>query len=233
MHDGKARSANVDGVILNDWEALYAIHSVGKNENAVTYRIVCHTNNFNAPSNWLLVAVVNADDNTIKLGTGVIIAAKSSSDRGSSLPSGTILMWYGNENDVPDGWAICNGSNTTPDLRGRFVLGSGTGVNLTQRIAGQFGGKETHQLSLAEMPQHNHTINDPGHNHNWRASRQLQGIDDRSYGDELSKGDAGNSDIMSKDTDQRGTGITINNSGSNQAHENMPPFYVLIYIMKL
>ncbi|MBI3796516.1 MAG: tail fiber protein [Deltaproteobacteria bacterium] len=78
---------------------------------------------FYAPSNWLLVAVVNGDDNTLKLGTGVILSQKSSSSKGSSLPRGTIVMWSGGINTMPDGWALCDGQNNTPDLRGRFIMG--------------------------------------------------------------------------------------------------------------
>ncbi len=71
--NGQARSATVDGVVLNGWEALYAVHATGQGEGAVTYRIVTHTADFSAPSNWLLVAAVNGDDGTVRLGTGEIV----------------------------------------------------------------------------------------------------------------------------------------------------------------
>jgi microcystin-dependent protein len=44
----------------------------------------------------------------------------------------------------------------TPDLRGRTVIGAGTGSGLTLRQVGDQVGAETHQLTVAEMPQHNH-----------------------------------------------------------------------------
>lgn len=38
------------------------------------------------------------------------------------FPPGGIIMWSGLEADIPKGWALCDGANGTPDLRGRFVL---------------------------------------------------------------------------------------------------------------
>jgi microcystin-dependent protein len=83
------------------------------------------------------------------------------------------------------------------------------------------------------MPSHSHGIADPGHAHTWTATRQEAGVDDRNNGQELSKGDAGTADILSKTTNSVATGISIQNNGSSQPHENMPPFYVLAFIIKL
>lgn len=222
------------GIQLNAWEALYAVHEVGKDQTQVSFQIVAfNVGTYHAPSNWLLVAVVNGDDNTVKMGSGVVVAASSSysSAAGSSLPRGAIIMWTGAT--APAGWALCDGQNSTPDLRGRFVLGAGTGTNLTARSITQTGGKETHALSVTEMPSHAHDVKDPGHMHTWTATRQRAGTDDNNNTMELSKGDAGAADTMSKGTDSKTTGISIQAAGGNAAHENMPPFYVLAYIMKL
>lgn len=43
----------------------------------------------------------------------------------SGIPSGVIVMWSGTEANIPSGWALCNGSNGTPDLKDRFVIGAG------------------------------------------------------------------------------------------------------------
>jgi microcystin-dependent protein len=147
--------------------------------------------------------------------------------------TGMIVMWSGDEINIPTGWGLCNGQDGRPDLRGRFILGSGQGSGLTNRTKGMTGGVERYALTVAEMPTHNHGITDPGHAHNWTATRQEQGTDDKNYTQELSKGDAGAADTMSKNTNSVTTGISIQNNGSGQAHENMPPFYVLAFIIKL
>lgn len=43
---------------------------------------------------------------------------------GSSVPTGVITMWYGLVSAVPAGWNLCDGTNGTPDLRGRFIKGA-------------------------------------------------------------------------------------------------------------
>ncbi len=232
--DKSTRLDAAQGLLLKDWEALYAVHEIGQGNDKVTFQIVMYNSGtFHAPSNWLLVAVVNSDDRTIKLGTGVTVSASStfSSLYGSSLPKGAIIMWSGDT--APAGWAFCNGQNGTPDLQGRFILAAGNGSGLTARKRGDTGGEEKHQLSLNEMPSHNHAISDPGHFHNWTGSRQLAGTDDNNNTSEFSKGDRSTQDTVSKNTDSKTTGISINAAGGNGAHENMPPFYVLAYIMKL
>jgi len=40
------------------------------------------------------------------------------------VPRGTIISWYVKTGSVPDGWAVCDGNNGTPDLRGRFLMGA-------------------------------------------------------------------------------------------------------------
>lgn len=69
------------------------------------------------------------------------------------LPTGCIVLWSGSESNVPDGFALCNGQNGTPDLRDRFVLGSGTKYSV-----GDTGGAEEVTLTVAQMPSHNHVI---------------------------------------------------------------------------
>ncbi len=232
--DKSTRLDPAQGILLKDWEALYAVHEIGRGNDKVTFQIVIYNSGaFHAPSNWLLVAVVNSDDKTIKLGTGATVSASSTyaSLYGSSLPKGAIIMWSGDA--APAGWAFCNGQNGTPDLQGRFILAAGNGSGLTARKRGDTGGEEKHQLSLNEMPSHNHAISDPGHFHNWTGSRQEAGVDDHNNTQEFSKGDAGKADTVSKNTDSKTTGISINAAGGNGAHENMPPFYVLAYIIKL
>ena len=45
---------------------------------------------------------------------------------GDSVPSGVITMWWGEADNIPPGWALCDGTNNLkPDLRDRFVVGAG------------------------------------------------------------------------------------------------------------
>jgi microcystin-dependent protein len=68
------------------------------------------------------------------------------------VPSGGIIMWSGSIAAIPTGWLLCNGSNSTPDLRDRFVVGAGStyAVDAT-------GGASTVTLSEANLPAHTHS----------------------------------------------------------------------------
>lgn len=72
---------------------------------------------------------------------------------GSNIPAGGIIIWSGAANAVPDGWALCDGTNGTPDLRGRFVLG-----NSDSHAVGETGGSEEVVLTVQQMPKHAHLI---------------------------------------------------------------------------
>ncbi len=128
-----------------------------------------------------------------------------------NFPKGIIVMWQGTENNVPSGWALCDGSKGTPDLRGRFVLGlnpNSNPNNLTKNTTGQTGGTEKHKLTVDEMPAHGHPMGGD-------ISSDMSGS---RYG--------GNTN---RRRDGQWTGVI----GGNQPHENMPPYLVLAYIMRL
>lgn len=121
---------------------------------------------------------------------------------GGGIPSGIITMWSGAASAIPDGWVLCDGSNGTPDLRGKFALGSSD-----KYAVGATGGEETHTLTVSEMPAHSHggviiERSSTGSAHSYRASPSYI---------------TGSTDI----------------SGASRAHNNMPPYYTLCYIMKL
>lgn len=68
----------------------------------------------------------------------------------SGFPSGGIIMWSGSYEDIPDGWQLCDGTNGTPDLRGRFVLGAAVGPDsyLVFESTNQGVPSSTSQISL-------------------------------------------------------------------------------------
>jgi microcystin-dependent protein len=73
------------------------------------------------------------------------------------IPPGIILLWSGSVASIPSGWVLCNGANSTPDLRDRFVVGAGStyAVNAT-------GGANTVTLDATMIPSHTHTISASG-----------------------------------------------------------------------
>jgi microcystin-dependent protein len=150
--------------------------------------------------------------------------------------TGMIIMWTGNVLEIPYGWALCDGSTvsgfTTPDLRGRFILGYSDFVgNVPNGPAGgpfnpdgeqyyvnifpigQVSGESTHKLTVMEMPPHNHQL---------------------PYRNQLSGGTGiANNNYNSSEFTPRESQDFTDFTGENQYHNNMPPYYVLAFIIKL
>ena len=149
------------------------------------------------------------------------------------FPSGGIILWSGSTASIPSGWVLCDGSNSTPDLRDRFVVGAGSSyaVNAT-------GGASSVTLSASEIPSHSHsassstTINDSGHSHS------ISGLLPTETGAGGTTSTASQGTSVTASTNSATTGITaststsIGNTGGGGSHENRPPYYALAYIMK-
>lgn len=122
-----------------------------------------------------------------------------------TIPIGGIIMWNGTV--IPDGWALCNGQNGSPDLRGRFVVGYGRDGTDTdndvngrsiwdtdyQTIGVKSKGEIKHKLTANEsgMPTHNHlvsgyTYTDAPHKHIARGTKQ---VDYQSGGGHFARAD--------------------------------------------
>ena len=98
----------------------------------------------------------------------------------STLPSGIILLWSGQISNIPSGWALCNGSNGTPDLRNRFIVGAGSTYTV-----GATGGSDTVTLTTAQMSSHNHTFSGSAASngsHGHTATLNLSGLTTSSSG---------------------------------------------------
>ena len=186
-------------------------------------------------------------------------------DDSSLFVTGMILMYTGNS--APSGWAICNGSNGTPDLRDRFIVGAGSAYSVNNT-----GGAASVTLSTAQIPSHNHsfsgssshshTINNHTHSFSGSGSNtHSHGIPKGSGGSQASianyvpsprvesvqasfntnnatisisvSGTTGNP--SDRGTDSQSVSISGNtgNKGDGGSHENRPPYYALMFIMKL
>lgn len=63
-----------------------------------------------------------------------------------SIPAGVIVMWSGTLASIPSGWALCDGSGGTPDLRSRFIKGAAAGLD-----PGATGGAATHSHGAGSL----------------------------------------------------------------------------------
>jgi microcystin-dependent protein len=115
-----------------------------------------------------------------------------------------------------------------PNPAGRVPGFIGSGSNLTPRRMGSNFGTETHTLTVAEMPTHAHTIADPGHSHTGTTNAGGQGVNVQNiFASDtpvaINAADDGGSHTHAFTTQPATTGITINNNGGSNAHNNMQP----------
>ena len=131
-----------------------------------------------------------------------------------SFVTGMIILWSGAANAIPTGFVLCDGQNSTPDLRARFVVGAGdgTGDGNSNYSVGDNAGAEFVTLSVNQIPSHKHTTSFDGH-------KFFPGDGSTS----ISFGGAGG---------YPATTFSMDNTGGGGAHENRPPYYALCYIMK-
>ena len=129
-----------------------------------------------------------------------------------------IILWYGNTGNVPNGFALCDGSNGTPDLRNRFVVGAGDTYNPNDT-----GGATSNTLTADQIPTHTHSasVTDPGHKHDTSVDNTK--LFPSNGQTSINFGGAGGypADVFSMD-----------NTGGGQSHNNIPPYYALIFIIK-
>jgi len=156
------------------------------------------------------------------MSTGILLGQGG----GSSIPAGLICMWSGSSSNIPNGWVLCNGSNNTPDLRDKFVLGAGNNY-----AVGATGGEKEVTLTVAQMPSHNHDIGNHSHSiinyYDYRSGSSGLGLEYNTCG-------SGSSKILPGLYTSGISGDTTTSSiGEGKSHNNMPPYYALCFIMKL
>ena len=137
-----------------------------------------------------------------------------------ALPSGAIILWSGSIGSIPSGYVLCDGTNSTPDLRDRFIVAAGNNYSV-----GQTGGSAD-----SIVVSHTHTatsvVTDPGHLHNVGASVNGQ---PGAYGNY-----AGNTNTIQSATATTGITVATTNAstGVSGTGANNPLFYALAFIMK-
>jgi microcystin-dependent protein len=163
------------------------------------------------------------------------------------LPAGVITMWSGSILSIPTGWVLCDGTNATPDLRNRFIVGAGDDYSVNDN-----GGEAHTTLTTAELPGHTHTgttASDGSHSHfvangdtvNATTSPLSSSTTIGKNGSQASTSFnyllGGTATTATQGLTSEHTGhthtFTTDSTGDGDAFENRPPYYALAYIMKV
>lgn len=142
------------------------------------------------------------------------------------VPLGAIMIWSGSEDDIPTGWALCDGQDGRFDLRHKFVLGAGP-----NHPVGETGGSEEVELTIGQLANHRHIEYAPR-----KTSRgvfpmgYIQDIDQETTSPR--RVTFSEDSIIEYGTISSMT-ISTESVGNSQPHPNMPPYYALCYIVKI
>jgi len=187
-----------------------------------------------------LAPTASSGTNTTQIASTAFVATAVA----AVFPSGGIIIWSGSSASIPSGWVLCNGSNSTPDLRDRFVVGAGS----TYAVGATGGSKDaivvshTHSLTA--------TTGSGGSHSHYVTNGESFGNDGTSSAEEtinLADGLGGNMNqyilTTSNNTADFARSSTIadhthsisgttDSAGSSGTNANLPPYYALCYIMK-
>ena len=151
---------------------------------------------------------------------------------GGIVPKGGIIMWSGPANQIPDGWALCDGNNKRPNLKGRFIVGyDPDDRTYNYNVVGNIGGQPSVKLTGDQAPLREHS-------HSYWANIQQKMKNGQPATENYDK----QYDAPVLPADKLSNQCTFlyettKASGSDtdvvQAHENRPPYYVLCFIIKL
>jgi hypothetical protein len=217
------------------WKAKAVTGSamIGYTTNAINFYVAPTVTTAGDPISWGTALTIDGANSKVAVQAGYTFSTPGLTVTGTTtgiIPIGVIVMWTGTIASVPSGWALCDGTNGTPDLRNKFIIGAyadagniaqTTVTNPTAPTYTKYGGTKD-----AIVVSHTHSITDPGHSHSYiqpdaphvicPPSSPTSAIDSRTP----------------TSTGTSTTGISINSAGSDGTNQNLPPYYALAFIMK-
>ena len=160
----------------------------------------------------------------------------------SAIPSGGIIMWSGSVASIPSGWNLCDGANSTPDLRNRFVVGAGGTYSVDNT-----GGATTDSVTTSSEGSHSHTVTVDNASlsvprDGWGTSgsalgtatsgRLLVGSGQAEINEGLESIRAAGSDLSLADHSHTASSNSVADHSHTATVDTVPPYYALAYIMK-
>ena len=171
----------------------------------------------------------------VQLDGPLTIGASGTTVGGGFVPVGGIIMWSGAT--VPAGWGLCDGTQSTPDLRNRFIVGSGSSY-----ANGAQGGATTATLTASMIPDHKHQFKDTV----WSESNICGGtLNNGPEGLGVGCDTLGNSIGSTSGYDQNNNlswvwrttlyarSINYSPATANDSVPTVPPYYALAFIKRL
>ena len=186
------------------------------------------------PSTPVILEIESGDIN-IKNGSNIEYSTDvndATSGLNGPIPSGGIIMWSGYSGAIPTGWKICDGTNNTPNLTGRFIVG----YNGTYGKDGATGGSNTSVHTHSVDPPNTSSTTIGNHSHTGttdsgggstsmtRTCCQRHNVAQTNHTHSFTTNGGG--------SHSHNTNISAFSTGGSTNLENRPPYWALAFIMK-
>lgn len=242
------------------WAPVAQAQIVGPLPFTLTNGTTADANQVMSNLNYISSQVNTNVGNTITAQINATVPALIASAVLTALPVGTVVDWSGSVASIPSPWQLCDGTNSTPNLKDKFLVGAGNAY-----AVGATGGQTNvtptitvngTSLSVAQLPSysltvtdpgHAHGITDPGHTHAFTAgTASITGNIGYTTGASAAPTTGTVANSMSSATtgitvNTATTGISVSSGGSGTAHSHsatsslvstLPPYYALAKICK-
>ena len=163
------------------------------------------------------------------------------------IPTGGIIMWSGATSAIPSGWVLCDGQNSTPDLRDKFVVGASDSTG-DSTYPGLSPNSTPGGSADATLVSHSHTTNSTIEEGSSTAKSLTGSVRRISEGYRVSGTASGvftkvndpNNPVTGAASNSPVAGFTFDGThrhgtdtqGSSGTNANLPPYHALCYIMK-
>ena len=137
---------------------------------------------------------------------------------------GMIILWSGLTSTIPTGWALCNGTDGTPNLTDRFIMGAGN----------TYGVNQTGGYKDATLVSHNHTGSTGGaggHSHTYTGRSGSTKVDNSGMIG-ASSYPLGAPTVNTSAVSNHTHSVSVSTQGVSATNRNLPPYYALAYIMR-
>jgi len=163
----------------------------------------------------------------------------------TSFPAGFIVLWSGSVASIPVGWVLCDGSNSTPDLRNKFVIGAGSSYSVgatggskdavvishSHTASTDSAGNHSHSGSTNTAGAHTHVYQERYYNNNGAAGGRF-GTEWRNRAANTSSAGSHSHTLSITSAGSHSHSVSVSSSGESGVDKNLPPYLALAYIMK-
>ena len=160
------------------------------------------------------------------------VSAPSTIGGYGSIPLGGIIMWSGSIATIPTGWSLCNGSNGTPDLRNKFIIGAFQDSAGDSRTTITGSNTKTGGTKDSIVVTHSHTLTGGSVTGTFLTSASVSTSSQGRIATAPGVPTVTSVSLSTSSDSPVYTSPTVGSTGSSGTDQNLPPYYALAFIQR-